>query len=179
MRRPSRTDDWGFPRWRAYGSDRQATRVRPCDREGCEGHGDRPAPKAPNSPERWWFCEQHAAEYNKGWDYFAGLSAEEAAARANAEKGERRYEKAHHWAWGGEGDGTRSRTELDALKALELDDDADEAAVKAAYRRLAKAYHPDRNPGDPEALLRFQAIQAAYEVLRRAAERAAGIAAPR
>ena len=51
-----------------------ATRVRLCDRDGCQQPGDRPAPKAPNSPERWMFCEAHAAEYNKNWNYFAGLT---------------------------------------------------------------------------------------------------------
>ena len=60
---------------------RRATRrsVRLCDRDGCDEPGDRPAPKAPNSRERWYFCEAHAAEYNKNWNYFAGLTAEEAA----------------------------------------------------------------------------------------------------
>ena len=48
--------------------------------DGCDQPGDRPAPKSPNSPERWYFCEAHAAEYNRNWNYFEGLSAEEAAA---------------------------------------------------------------------------------------------------
>ena len=60
--------------------------MRLCDREGCNEAGDRPAPKAPNSPERWYFCEAHAAEYNKNWNYFAGLSPEEAARRAAEEE---------------------------------------------------------------------------------------------
>ena len=54
---------------------------------------------------------------------------------------------------------------------LELDADADFGAVKDAWRRLAKANHPDLKPGDREAAARFQAIQAAYDVLRRAEER--------
>ena len=83
MARQNRTDDWGFPRWRSYGDKgRSAARIRLCDREGCNEVGDRPAPKAPNSRERWYFCEAHAAEYNKNWNYFAGLTAEEAARRA-------------------------------------------------------------------------------------------------
>ena len=56
MSRKTRSDDWGFPRWRGYGSSREAVKVRLCDRFGCTNPGDRPAPKAPNSPERWWFC---------------------------------------------------------------------------------------------------------------------------
>ena len=46
--------------------------VRLCDRHGCTEPGDRPAPKSPNSPERWYFCEAHAAEYNRNWNYFEG-----------------------------------------------------------------------------------------------------------
>jgi hypothetical protein len=77
MRKQKRSDDWGFPRWRAYGDKgRSAAKLRLCDRDGCNEIGDRPAPKAPHSPERWYFCEAHAAEYNKNWNYFAGLSPE-------------------------------------------------------------------------------------------------------
>ena len=79
MARQRRSDDWGFPRWRSYGSTRQAEAVRLCDRHGCDLPGDRPAPKSPNSPDRWYFCEAHAAEYNRNWNYFEGLTAEEAA----------------------------------------------------------------------------------------------------
>ena len=191
MARSSRSNDWGFPRWRGYGGERGATTVRPCDRDGCgepgeraattvrlcdrDGctePGDRPAPKAPNSPERWYFCEAHAAEYNRNWNYFQGLSAEEAAAReADERRSASGYAEASHYAWGGPGDGTRSRDEIRALAVLELEGDADFEAVRAAWRRLAKTNHPDVNPGDAKAAERFQAIQAAFDVLRRAEER--------
>jgi hypothetical protein len=174
MARTTRSNDWGFPRWRGYGSERGTTRVRLCDREGCTEPGDRPAPKSPNSPERWYFCETHAAEYNRSWNYFEGLSAEEAAAR---EAEERRtasgYADARHYAWGGPGDGTRSRDEMRALEVLDLETDATFTDIKAAWRRLAKANHPDVKPNDAEAAKRFQAIQTAYEVLRTAEERRA------
>ena len=173
MAKQKRTDDWGFPRWRPYGAkSRDAVRVRLCDREGCNAAGDRPAPKAPNSPERWYFCQAHAAEYNKNWDYFAGLSPEEAAAReANETRGASGFRQSAQWSWGGPGDGTRSRDEMRALDALELESDAEFKDVKAAYRRLAKENHPDLKQGDEEAAKRFQQIQAAYDVLRKAEER--------
>jgi hypothetical protein len=170
----SRSNDWGFPRWRGYGGERGATEVRLCDRHGCSERGDRPAPKSPNSPERWYFCEAHAAEYNRNWNYFEGLSAEDAAQR---EADERRdasgYAETSHYSWGGPGDGTRSRDEMRALDVLDLANDADFDTIKAAWRRLAKANHPDVKPGDAEAARRFQRIQAAYEVLRAAEERRA------
>lgn len=170
-----RSNDWGFPRWRSYGGERQAQQVRLCDRDGCTNPGDRPAPKSPNSPERWHFCEAHAAEYNRNWNYFEGLTAEAAAAREAEESGEASaYAEAKHYGWGGPGDGSRSRDEMRALDVLGLDADDDFNAVRLAYRKLAKANHPDTNPGDKDAALRFQAIQAAYEVLRRYDERKNG-----
>jgi hypothetical protein len=174
MPRFTRSNDWGFPRWRSYGSERGATQVRLCDREGCNEPGDRPAPKSPNNPDRWYFCEAHAAEYNKGWNYFEGLSAEEAAAReANEGRDASGYRQSSHYAWGGPGDGTRSRDEMRALGVLELESDASFDDVRTAWRRLAKVNHPDVNPKDAAAAERFRQIQAAYDVLRRAEERRA------
>ncbi|MBB5706528.1 hypothetical protein FHR21_001880 [Sphingopyxis panaciterrulae] len=172
MSRAKRSDDWGFPRWRAYGQGREAQQVRLCDRHGCSEPGNCPAPKSPNSPERWYFCETHAAEYNRGWDYFAGLSAEEAADRAAEEaRGARSYARAQHYGWGGAGDGSRSADEMRALEVLDLEPDADFEAAKKAWRGLAKECHPDVKPGDAEAAKRFAAGQAAFEVLKQAEER--------
>jgi len=171
MARQTRSDDWGFPRWRAYGQSRETSKVRLCDRHGCDRPGDRPAPKSPNSRDRWYFCLDHAAEYNRNWNYFEGLTAEEAAKR---EAEERRtadgFTASRHNAWAGPGDGSRSRDEMRALEVLELDPDADFDAVRSAWRRMAKECHPDVRPGDAEAAKRFQAIQAAYDVLRVAEE---------
>jgi DnaJ-like protein len=44
---------------------------------------------------------------------------------------------------------------------------ADAATIRAAYRRLAKRYHPDHNPDDPTAAARMAAINAAYDTLTR------------
>jgi hypothetical protein len=172
MARPTRSSDWGFPRWRGYGSERRAQTVRLCDRHGCEAPGDRPAPKSPNSPERWYFCEAHAAEYNRNWNYFEGLTAEEAAKREAEERRDSSgFSESRHHGWAGPGDGSRSRDEMRALEVLELEVDADFDAVRLAWRRLAKSNHPDVKPGDAEAAKRFQAIQAAYDVLKAAEER--------
>src|SRR3954447_8004907 len=100
MAKASRSNDWGFPRWRAYGSARDAEPVRHCDRHGCDAPGDKPAPKSPNSPERWYFCERHAAEYNRNWNYFEGLSAEDAAARETDEQRDANaFRQANHYGW--------------------------------------------------------------------------------
>jgi len=58
----------------------------------------------------------------------------------------------------------------DPYAALELTADADDEQLRRAYRRLARHYHPDHNGGAPEAVARFQQLQAAYaEILRRRA----------
>lgn len=53
----------------------------------------------------------------------------------------------------------------DYYKILEVDRNADEKAIKSAFRRLARKYHPDLNPGDKAAEARFKEINEANEVL--------------
>ena len=50
---------------------------------------------------------------------------------------------------------------------------ADEKALKAAFRKLAMQFHPDRNPGDDAAEVRFREVSAAYECLKDPQKRAA------
>ena len=54
----------------------------------------------------------------------------------------------------------------DPYKVLGLGPDASDEDVKRAYRRLAKKYHPDLNPGDTEAARKMQEINAAYEQIK-------------
>lgn len=171
-RRTSRSLDWGFPRWREYGAESAAATVRTCDRHGCTAVGDRPAPKAPNSRERWYFCEMHAGEYNRNWDYFEGLSPEEAAAREAEEvRDAGGWRTSAHHQWAGPGDGTRTRDEMRALGVFGLASDASFDDIKIAWRGAAKASHPDLKPGDKDAAMRFREVQAAWDVLRAGEER--------
>ncbi|RDI55060.1 DnaJ C-terminal domain-containing protein [Microvirga subterranea] len=48
---------------------------------------------------------------------------------------------------------------------------ADEAEIKKAFRKLAKAYHPDRNANDPKAKDKFAEVNSAYEILGDATKR--------
>jgi molecular chaperone DnaJ len=60
----------------------------------------------------------------------------------------------------------------DYYEILGISRDADGAAVKSAYRKLAVKFHPDRNPGDAEAEERFKEAAEAYAVLSDAEKRA-------
>ena len=53
----------------------------------------------------------------------------------------------------------------DPYEILGVQRTADEAALRAAYRKLAKKHHPDVNPGKPEAAARFGEISSAYDLL--------------
>ena len=53
----------------------------------------------------------------------------------------------------------------DYYEVLGVDRGADESAIKSAYRKLAKKYHPDVNPGDKEAEKKFKEATEAYSVL--------------
>jgi molecular chaperone DnaJ len=60
---------------------------------------------------------------------------------------------------------TRDFIEKDYYAALGVPKDADAAAIKKAYRRLARDLHPDKNPGNTEAETRFKEVSEAYDVL--------------
>jgi DnaJ-class molecular chaperone len=60
----------------------------------------------------------------------------------------------------------------DPYATLGVSHGATDAEIKRAYRRLAKAHHPDSNPGDTRKAERFREISAAYDLLREPTRRA-------
>ena len=54
----------------------------------------------------------------------------------------------------------------DPYKVLGVSPDASDEEIKRAYRRLAKKYHPDLNPGDQEAARKMQEVNTAYEQIK-------------
>ena len=54
----------------------------------------------------------------------------------------------------------------DPYRVLGVSRDASEEEIKKAYRKLAKQYHPDLNPGNEEAAKKMNEINAAYEQIK-------------
>src|SRR5947199_2800789 len=53
----------------------------------------------------------------------------------------------------------------DPYKVLGVDKKASQDEIKKAYRKLARQYHPDKNPGDKQAEERFKEVQGAYDLV--------------
>lgn len=169
------------------------THQRVCEAPGCRLHGEYRAPWARDRLNEYrWFCLEHVREYNKKWDYFAGLGAEQIEAHIRADTtwrrpvwplGARRNGNAYahiHDPFGladdaglGEKpapvqDGSELLTpaERTALDVLELSWPLTLAEVKSRYKELVKLHHPDANGGAREAEEKLKEINAAYSTLR-------------
>jgi hypothetical protein len=172
---------------------------RTCDWAECAGKGECRAPKGPDQlTEYYWFCKQHAAEYNKNWNFFADMSEDQVRAyQAGAAHGHRptwsmgngavhRETKAKTKAgWGVFGDpfglfgdkaaretGPRKpklgRLEERAYETLNLQPEAGAKAVRARYTELVKQFHPDMNGGDRSTEGRLTQVIRAYKTLKKA-----------
>jgi hypothetical protein len=64
---------------------------KPCDHPGCRKAGETKAPKSRQLlNEHYWFCQPHAAEYNRSWDFFSGMNeAQVRAYQAHSATGDR------------------------------------------------------------------------------------------
>jgi molecular chaperone DnaJ len=68
---------------------------------------------------------------------------------------------------------TMATVKADFYEVLGVSRTADDKVLKTAFRKLAMQYHPDRNPGDHTAEVKFKEVGAAYECLKDPQKRAA------
>jgi DnaJ domain len=170
--------------------------AQPCDHMGCRREGAHRAPKGREHGNQFWhFCLEHVADYNKRWNYFAGMSDSE------LEDYRAREEVGHRPTWtlrGGRGDrlaatargfqaGRRgdpfgmfgdpnapaakprrrlTRLQAKALEALSLQENADAGEIRTRYAELVKRWHPDSNGGDRGAETNLQRVLASYQILK-------------
>jgi DnaJ-domain-containing protein 1 len=172
-------------------TDAPDLQIRVCEAPGCRLHGEYRAPRARDRLNEYrWFCLEHVREYNKKWDYFAGLDASAIEQHIRADTIWRRPV----WPLGGrrangprivdpldlsneaglhepprpkhDGSEQLSSAERNALGVLELSWPLTRAEVKSRYKELVKLHHPDANGGAREAEEKLKEINAAYSTLR-------------
>ncbi len=172
---------------------------RACDNPGCRRAATARAPKGRDMlNDHYWFCQPHAADYNRSWNFFAGMSEGEIRARQREESftGGRPTWDFKASANSRENGASRARAgvgnfrdpfnlfgnnagkpeparrlgkiERTALADLDLDDTAEGPAIRARYTELVKRCHPDANGGDRSAEGRLQRVIRAYQALRKA-----------
>lgn len=160
--------------------------TRACEHPGCAATAEHRAPKdRGDRPEYYWFCLGHAREYNRQWDYFSGMSAEEIEHfQKEAMLGHRPtwnyqmrtqmhphvlHEKLRRFMGASPAEPAATPPVLPrhrrALQTLALAHPADKKSIKAHYKKLVKQYHPDVNQGDKAAEDRFKRISEAYRLL--------------
>lgn len=161
--------------------------IKKCDKPGCTKVGTCRAPKSRDLRDYWFFCTEHAAEYNKNWNYYADMSPEEIEDdwerqtfgssfkdTETANKTASDYEKFIN-------DFITDRSKFDripaksklptnvisALKVFDLGISATWREVGVKYRALAKKYHPDTASDKETAATEFARISTAYDILKK------------
>ncbi|MCL1785827.1 MAG: J domain-containing protein [Alphaproteobacteria bacterium] len=163
--------------------------IKKCDFNNCDKAGVCRAPKTRDLKEYYFFCKEHAAEYNKNWNFYQGMSNDEIEAEWERQVfGAPLKDKAQASAETTDyinflNDFIHGRGNFDrmpkkprptgaitaALKTLELPPTATLKDVRAAYRRLAKLYHPDtaKKLNAKSAAEKFAGLSAAYKTLEK------------
>ena len=173
----------------------RAQKTRVCDHKQCDLEGTHPAPKRQGN--RHYFCQAHAAEYNRSFDFFEGMSQAEAASFARSERyghkrtwkfgtgpmrGEKGPQKLDPRRWAGSkffnvddvasgetaSSGHRNTLQKRALKELDLEIDAKPAEIRARYAEYVRRFHPDSNKGDRSSEHKLQRVLRAGKLLKAA-----------
>ncbi|MEM7596836.1 MAG: J domain-containing protein [Pseudomonadota bacterium] len=181
------------PRGRRGMSGASETSTRICDHPGCNEAGKYRAPKAPDVlDDFYWFCKEHAREYNLKWNFFDGTTEAELNAQMSKDKVWERQTKAFtdpetrawarlgiedaHQVLGGNAtqnpgkgrSGLRKLppTERRAIEILEAEDTWTKQELRKAYKALIKVLHPDINGGDRSQEEQLQQVVWAWDQIK-------------
>jgi hypothetical protein len=168
-----------------------------CDFPNCENTGEFRAPMGRLREGQYFcFCLDHVREYNATYNYFAGMTDDAVSRwmkddsighRPTWAMGVNRAgkpfredatsvrdplgmfgERARRRAAAAQSRPSYGIAAMKALTALDLDDTADAATIKARYKELVKRLHPDANGGDRSSEDKLREIIRAYNYLRSA-----------
>lgn len=161
--------------------------IRKCDHPNCTKAGICRAPKSRDLKEYWFFCQEHAAEYNKNWNYYANMTPDEIEDdwecqtfgaplkdKETASADAKNYEQFINDFITGRSkfDRIPAKSKLPtnvvgALKVFGLGISATWREVGVKYRAMAKLYHPDTATDKKNAATEFARISTAYEILKK------------
>ncbi len=178
-------------------SRRKAKETRQCEHDGCDLAGEHRAPKKKGRGHHH-FCKAHAAEYNRSFNFFEGMSDAEIAAFND----QARYDHKKTWRFGSgpvgaenprkiqnprfwrgremfedgvEGEGRererrngRTPLQVRALNELDLESDATAEAIRARYAEYVRRFHPDSNGGDRSSEHKLARVLRAGKTLKAA-----------
>ena len=116
---------------------------KPCDHPDCRKAGETKAPKSRQMlNEHYWFCQTHAAEYNRSWDFFSGMNESQIRAfQAHSATGDRPT-----WSF----EASRNSREAAAARAGADRQFNDPLGIFAKARRKAEEAAVERNLGKLE-----------------------------
>ena len=163
-----------------------------CDIAGCNKSGEFRAPKDRTLQDYYRFCKDHVTDYNRAWNYFDGMSDADVQNHmyeslfghrptwkytGHADLEEELLRKASGFRAADDRKSNKGKDERarkiatdtpegEALEIMGLAPPITLDEIKARYKELAKKYHPDRNPDDPEAEEKLKDINMSYTVLR-------------
>ena len=167
---------------------------RCCEWPECEAEAAHRAPKSRNELNTYrWFCTAHAREYNRSWNYYAGMS--DAEVEADVRQGTVWHRPT--WRLGSNdtanpdfsayahiikgpfdilktAQASSSQRPVDpgftaeqrrALAVFDLERPGDVETIKQRYKELLKRYHPDAKGATAASAAQIKAVNAAYNTL--------------
>ena len=160
--------------------------IKKCEHADCTRAGTCRCPKTRDLREYWYFCPEHAAEYNKNWNYYANMTPDEIDAEweretfgiADKDKEKVNKDEADYVNFINDfltGRGTFDKMPAkktvssqitSAFAVFGLPITASWREVGSKYRALAKKYHPD-TAGHKSSTDEFTRINSAYETLKK------------